>query len=160
MPDDLTLAVVTAAVTGALSIVATYFATRGKIRHELLAQYDKDLRDRRMTAYGALWTLTEPLARYSPPKRLSGEGARSVSEDMRIWYFRNGIVLSKRARETYFKLQGGLTDEKLATGTEPLDEKALKALQDASRDLHTALCGDIGSRKPPMIGSKPRRRDE
>lgn len=156
MPDDLTLAVVTAGVTAALSIVTTYFATRGKIRHELLAQYDKDLRDRRMTAYKALWTLTEPLARYSPPQPLSGEGARSLSSELRTWYFRNGIVLSKRAREAYFDLQEGLTDEKLAAGTEPLDEEPLKLLQNASRDLHTALCGDVGSRKPPMIGSKKR----
>ena len=80
MPEDLTIAVVTALVTAALSVATTYVALVTKIRRDLEAQYDKDLRERRMTAYAALWTLTEPLARYSPPKPLTAQGVRSLSD--------------------------------------------------------------------------------
>jgi hypothetical protein len=156
MPDDLTITVVTAGVTAALSVFATYFATVAKVRYELLAGYDKDVRERRLTAYGKLWTLGEPLARYSPPKPLSAEDARALSADMREWYFRDGIVMSEAAREAYFALQRELAGERVAReGAGPLNERDLKTLQDASRGLHTALCNDVGSRKPPMIGSKP-----
>lgn len=159
MPVDLKITVATAVVTAILSVFTTYFVTVAKIRHELLAQYDKDLRERRLTAYGALWTLTEPLARYSPPGPLTAEAVRSLSQLLRSWYFRDGIVMSKAAREAYFELQRRLTKEGLAGAASagPLGNVTLGKLQDASRDLHTALCGDIGSRKPPMIGSARRR---
>ena len=158
MPDGLTIAVVTSVVTAALSGFTTYFGARAKIRQDLLAELDRDLRKQRMTVYGELWTLAEPLARYSPPGPLTEEGIRGVSERMRCWYFRNGIVMSENARKAYFALQKKLNEDR-AGAAEPLDGKILKDLQDASRDLHTALCGDVGSRTPPMIGSAPRKKD-
>jgi hypothetical protein len=162
MPDALTVGVATAVVTAFLSGLTTYYGTKSKIRHDLLAQYDKDLRDRRLAAYSALWALTEPLARYSPPKPLSGLGARQLSERLRGWYFRDGIVLSKDARTAYFDLQKMLTEGPVAAAaesTKPFEGETLKALRGASSDLHTALCDDVGSRKPPMIG-KASRTDE
>jgi len=155
MPEYLMIPLVTAL----LSAATTYVALVTKIRRDLEAQYDKDLRDRRMTAYTALWALTEPLARYSPAEALSARGARSLSELLRGWYFSDGIVLSAKARDTYFELQRKLTAEPIAAAsarTEPLDRAVVKGLQDASRAMHTALCGDVASRRPPMIGSKDR----
>jgi hypothetical protein len=160
MPDVLTIAVVTTATTAALSGLTTYFGMKSKILNDLLAQYDKDLRDRRLRAYGALWTLSEPLARFSPIEPLTGAGARTVSQGMRGWYFRDGIVLSEAAREAYFSLQEALLKPRVAAAAAtPLDRDTLGGLWKASRDLHTALCVDIGSRKPPMIGFKASKKE-
>ncbi|MEA3041900.1 MAG: hypothetical protein QOC65_1389 [Sphingomonadales bacterium] len=163
MPDDLTAALVTAAVTAALTWGTTYYGMKAKIRHDLVAQYDKDLRDRRLTAYAALWALTEPLARFSPARPLSGKGAHLLSRTLRRWYFRDGLLLSAKARKAYFALQNGLTGKDVAAasaGSEPLDPVVVEKLRKASTVLHTALCGDVGSRNPPMIGGPEQTGDE
>lgn len=152
---------VTALVTAVLSVGTTYVALITKIRRDLEAQYDKDLRERRMTAYGPLWALSEPLARYSPPKALTPDGARLLSQQLRKWYFRNGMVLSATARDAYFELQKLLAKGPIAAAsarTEPLGEDDIEKLKIASRAMHTALCDDVGSRRPPMIGSHDRER--
>jgi hypothetical protein len=132
-----------------------------RIRSDLEANYDKDLRDRRLNAYTALWALSEPLARYSPPEPMTARGARRLSERLRSWYFRHGIVLSGTARKAYFALQEALTAPTLAASaasTEPLDPGQVKALHDASTELHKRLSRDVGSRRPPMIADGPKTR--
>ena len=149
----------TVIVTTLLSVPATYLAMSTKIRRDLEAQYDKDLRERRLIAYAALWALTEPLAIYSPPEPLSPHGARALSQRLRSWYFRDGMVLSTRARDAYFTLQKLLTAETIAAApapTRPLEEAALKDLRDASSAMRTALSRDVASRRPPMIASDNR----
>lgn len=156
MPDDLMSAMATALVAALLSFATTYVGLRTKIRRDLEAQYDKDLRERRMTAYSALWALTEPLAIYSPPRKLSGHGARALSERLRHWYFTDGIVLSREARKAYFALQKALTEKPLAAAavdTAALDATLVEPLQKISHDLRTALSRDLASRRPPMIAS-------
>jgi hypothetical protein len=161
MPENLMIAVGTALVTALLSAATTYLSLVTKIRGDLEAQYDKDLRERRLTAYAALWALTEPLARYSPPEALSPHGASSLSERLRSWYFRDGIVLSAAARNAYFALQKKLTAEPIAAGaarTRPLDQSVIEDLQQASSAMRTALARDVASRRPPMIASDDRGR--
>jgi hypothetical protein len=156
MPGDLMSAVATALVAAALSALTTYVGLRSKIHRDLEAQYDKDLRERRMNAYSALWALSEPLALYSPPRKLSGHGARAMSERLRHWYFTDGIVLSGEARKAYFALQKALTTDLLAAAaadTAALDTPLVEPLQKLSRNLHTALSKDVASRRPPMIAS-------
>ena len=153
MPDDLISA---RGCRAAERGPTTYVALRTKIRRDLEAQYDKDLRDRRMTAYSALWALTEPLAIYSPARKLSGDGARALSERLRHWYFTDGMVLSEEARTRYFDLQKALTTDLLtaaAAETADLDTPLLEPLQKASSKLRTALSSDVASRRPPMIAS-------
>ena len=147
IPEPIQIALVTAL----LSAATTYLALVTKVRRDLEAQYDKDLRDRRLAVYPALWGLSEPLARYSPAGPLSVEGARALSEKMRQWYFRDGLVMSLAARQAYFDLQSRLVDA--AAAAEPPDSNAFKGLQKASSIMHAALCGDVGSRRPPMIGA-------
>ena len=159
MPGDLMSAVVTALVAALLTAATTYIGLRTKIRRDLEAQYDRDLRERRMTAYASLWALTEPLAIYSPARKLSGHGARALSERLRHWYFTDGIVLSVKARKAYFDLQKALTTDSLAAtaaDTDALDTPVLKPLQEASSALRTALSNDLASRRPPMIASDDR----
>lgn len=156
MPDELMGAAATALVAALLSAATTYVALVTKIRRDLEAQYDKDLRERRLTAYAALWALTEPLALYSPVRELSGHGARALSERLRHWYFSDGMVLSEAARDSYFALQKKLTESRVAaaaTQTSPLDPPLVKGLQQASSAMRTALSRDVASRRPPMIAS-------
>lgn len=153
--EDLIIAVVTAL----LSAVTTYWAMGTKIRADLEAEYDKDLRERRLTAYKALWALTEPLALYSPPEAMSPEGARSLSERLRGWYFRDGIVLSTAARDAYFTLQKKLTAGPIATAaarTNPLDQADVEVLRNASSAMRTILSRDVASRRPPMLANDDR----
>jgi hypothetical protein len=156
IPGDLMIAAAAALVTALLSAGTTYVALVTKIRRDLEAQYDKDLRERRLAAYAALWALTEPLALYSPSEPLSPRGARSLSERLRSWYFSDGIVLSAAARNAYFTLQKKLTAEPIAAAparTKPLDPPVIEDLQKASSAMRTALSRDVASRRPPMIAS-------
>ena len=159
MSEDLLIAAATVLVPALLSAWLTYWALGARIRGELEAQYDKDLRDRRLAAYAGLWALTEPLARYSPPETLSPNGARSLSMRLRSWYFRDGIVLSVAARDAYFALQKRLTamPADAASGpADPLSDPVLDVLRAASSAMRTALARDVASRRPPMIASHDR----
>jgi len=159
MPGELMSAMATALVAALLSAATTYVALVTKIRRDLEAQYDRDLRERRMAAYAALWALTEPLALYSPARDLSGRGARALSERLRHWYFSDGMILSEAARDSYFALQKKLTAPalaKAATETSALDTPLVEELQKASSTMRTALSRDVASRRPPMIASDDR----
>lgn len=159
MSGELMSAIATALVAALLSAATTYVALVTKIRRDLEAQYDSDLRGRRLSSYAALWALTEPLALYSPPRKLSGHGAHALSERLRHWYFTDGMVLSAAARDSYFALQKALTAEPLAAlaaDTAPLDPPVVEPLRAASSTLRTALSRDVASRRPPMIASDER----
>ena len=158
---QLTIALVTAVATALIGGWASYVALGAKIRGELQAEYDKDLRNRRMEAYSALWALTEPLALYSPPEALTPDGARALSERLRAWYFRDGIVLSSAARDAYFALQKKLTAEPVAGAAAPfapLDPSDLETLRRASSAMRTILAGDVASRSPLMMAGDDRDR--
>jgi hypothetical protein len=150
IPEQMQIALATAL----LSALTTYLALVTKIRRDLEAQYDKDLRERRLKAYPALWALSEPLARFSPAREFCPDDARTLSQEMRKWYFREGLVMSMAAREAYFRLQGKLTAKTVAAAIPPLAFEVIEDLKKASSEMHNALCGDVGSRRPPMIGAR------
>ena len=58
---------VAAIVAGIFGIVGGFFSAFLKIRYDLRGEYDKDLRNKRLVAYQALWQELQPLAFYSPP---------------------------------------------------------------------------------------------
>lgn len=151
------------AVGGAL---ATWLGLHWKIRQGLQAQYDRDLRARRLRAYQHLWTLTEPMARYASPAPVTRETFERMATQLRHWYFHDGgIYLSDEARRAYFALQRALADA-LATAAGP---DALARVPDAagadagtldtweavvrraSSALRHALVGDVGARNRPML---------
>src|SRR5688572_2484830 len=91
------------AVAGLLSAVITYFSTRGKIRLELAAEYDKNLQENRLATYKELWAMLEPLAQYGRDQPVTYAVIRSISTDTRTWYFqKGGIYLTERSRKPYF----------------------------------------------------------
>lgn len=151
------------AVGGAL---ATWLGLHWKIRHDLMARYDRDLRVRRIKSYVRLWALTEPMARYAPPAPVTAETFRQMAVQLRRWYFHDGgIYLSDPARDAYFAMQTHIADA-LDAGDAPETALASHArrrsgdtkietpedcVRDASSRLRSALVGDVGSRNRPML---------
>ena len=139
----------------ALGAIGTYLGLHWKIRKELVAQYDQELRKERVRVYLELWALTEPLATYSPPGKVTTQTLKALSRDLRHWYFASGgLFLSENARDAYFALQKSIllndADHSQLNGTE-LSIPAQKALRKVASRLRTALTADIGSRFKPAI---------
>lgn len=143
-------------VLGALlGVIGTYLGLYWRVRQELEADYDKDLRSDRMDAYKALWKATQPLAKYSPPAPVTPAVLRLLSIDLRIWYFETGgIFLSRAARAAYFSLQDALT-ERIAAGDKdqarPLSEKDFEMIRKLGSQLRRVMTGDVGSRRDPLL---------
>jgi hypothetical protein len=150
---DVLLSLVASILTG---LVTAYFTSR-KVREDLEAKYDTDLRDRRLKVYAELWKLLEPLAKYSPPGPVTPRVLGQLSRALRSWYFdTGGLYLSEPARDAYFALQGALV---AAVGTGEaeidveLDPDAFEAIRKAGSDLRTHLAGDIGTRRRLMVST-------
>jgi len=151
------LSLITGLISGLISAGITYFATRSKVRLELIVEYDKKLRAERLDAYKLLWKELKPLAKYSAENPLTYQIIRQMSEKMRDWYFDEGggIYLSKQSREPYFKLKKSMQkiidDENLQSEKdEPLQINPKNILEQGSV-LRESLSDDIGTRREPFI---------
>lgn len=153
------------AVAGLASAVLTYFSTRGKIRLELAAEYDKNLQENRLATYQKLWAMLEPLATFGRDEPVTYAVIRKISTDTRKWYFREGgIYLTERSRKPYFHwkkvMQEVLDDPDLAAqpdleigefDTNKRQQKTkidrLGSILGAGSSLRTALSDDIGTKR-------------
>lgn len=73
--------------------------TNQKFRDDLRAEYDKDLRERRIEVYKGLWHLLQYLGRYDRPKPLTPQTLQELTVEMRKWYFGGGgLYLSEKSR--------------------------------------------------------------
>jgi len=151
-------AVVAAVTSGLASAVVggalTYVTAVLKIRRDLAAQYDADLRRDRITVYKQLWCKLEPLAKYAPAKALTCDDAHGLATALRSWYFEEGgLFLSEPARNAYFGLQ-----EALKTVSEHskqrLPDPMLALLMERGSELRTQLTRDVGTRAQPMLSEK------
>jgi hypothetical protein len=145
-------AILLAAVIGAVSGI---LSTSWKTRKDLEAQYDIDLRKRRIEAYKALWKELEILADYSPPGELTHDGLRTLSEALRHWYFdRGGLFLSVKTRGPYFNLQQALTAVSAVDdggGNDPLDEYTATVVKTLGSRLRTSTTEDVATRVGPRL---------
>jgi hypothetical protein len=138
-----------------LGAVSSYLGLYWKVKKELEAQYDKDLRAERLRVYATLWKLLEPLAKYSRSGPLSAASLQKLSVDLRQWYFGvGGLFMSERTRSTYFALQDELT-QRMAIPREHLDhelsDQDFESIREKGSRLRTATTVDVGSRKEPLI---------
>ena len=79
-----------------------------KVGQDLLIEYDKDLRMRRIACYEKLLNLMLPLAKYPEPDPLSYSKLSLLSVNLRRWYFEGGgLYMSEETRNKYFDLQDG-----------------------------------------------------
>jgi hypothetical protein len=140
-------------VTGALG---TYFGLYWKIREELVAKYDQELRAERVKQYTLLWHATEPLAKYSAPAPVTVASLHQLAIALRQWYFGGGgMFLSDRARDAYFALQDSIAAASTSPPSASADGDAAvdsePAIRKASSRLRTVLTADVGSRKRPIL---------
>jgi len=78
--------------------VGTYLGLYWKVRQELVAKYDQELRAERIKHYASLWQITEPLAKYVPPGPVTYSALYSLAKRLRQWYFsEGGIFMTDRA---------------------------------------------------------------
>ena len=158
MPAAL-LTLITGFISGALTAIVTYYSAYAKARLDLTVEYDKELRQSRLTAYQDLWTHLKPLAPYSPPAPITYAIAKRTSEELRDWYFeRGGIYLSREARGPYFdlkeELQRIIDNHHLQQKPDvELDKKHLEALHHPGTALRAALSNDIGTRRQSFLRS-------
>jgi hypothetical protein len=144
-------------ISAAITVVITYFSTRSKIRLDLTAEYDKELRKDRLDVYKVLWALLMPLARFSPETPLTYQLVKDTSEHMRDWYFYiGGIYLSRMTRDPYFELkeamQAIIDDSRLSKQPDkPLEDPKVATLLEKGRSLRASLADDIGTRRGPFI---------
>src|SRR4051794_22361935 len=94
------------AMVGALATgTSAFFTTRAQMRRDLVYNYDKDLRARRITAYATLYKLTGNMPRYwttNPPR----DALLGWADEFDKWYFgeSGGLFLSNNARAAYLSL--------------------------------------------------------
>lgn len=156
-----TIAIIGLLASALVGAIATYSVAVLRIRGELRNKYDMDLRGRRIGVYLELWKLLEDLPKYARPKQLTRGDLGSLSVSLRQWYFqKGGLFLSKKGRDTYFRLQDAITEEleSRTPSDEPLDEVTYQALRRLGHDLREALALDVGTRKDLKGQAATRRR--
>lgn len=154
MTEQTIWSILAALGSAVLGGVGTYLTTVLKIRQELSAQYDSDLRHDRIIAYRELWKCLEPLARYAPPGEFTHAGAQDLAKALRTWYFENGgLFLSEPARDAYFGLQDVLTTLE-GSSAEVILGPTLDKLRAAGSALRTKLSEDVGTRAKGMLQSQ------
>lgn len=150
------LPLITAIVSALITAVVTYFATRSKVRFDLMIEYDKKLREERLDSYKLLWKELKPLARYSAENELTYEIIRETAGKMRDWYFDEGggIYLSKQSREPYFDLKKSMQriiDNENLKNQNELPEDDLDKILKRGSILRESLSDDIGTRRESFI---------
>lgn len=128
-----------------------------KFRKDLEAEYDKDLRAKRIEVYKELWSHLGLLARYDRPKPLNRKTLKELTTAMREWYFQiGGLYLSEETRKAYFDLKEIIKNDLEGSDFRDDKEKELasadleKLIAQASL-LRSHLTHDIGTRKTSAI---------
>lgn len=142
-------------ITGLLGIVSgivgTYLTAILKFRKDLEAEYDKDLRSRRLDVYKTLWNHLQLVARYDRPKPLTLSTLEELTIAMRTWYFNEGgIYLSEPTRAKYFALKEAirqLLETQNASANQELDKDDSQRILDLASLLRASMTSDVGTRK-------------
>lgn len=151
--------IVIALFTGIFGIVAgalvAYVGAVVKFRKDLEAEYDKDLRSKRLESYKNLWKYLQLLARYDRPKPLNIQTITELTNSIRQWYFEEGgLYLSEATRKTYFDLKKAIQiiieSNKYRTD-ELLDKKDSADILEKASLLRASLTKDVGTRKSSPI---------
>ncbi|BAM01375.1 MULTISPECIES: hypothetical protein [Caldilinea] len=142
-------------ITGLLGIVSgivgTYLTAILKFRKDLEAEYDKDLRSRRLDVYKTLWNHLQLVARYDLPKPLTPSTLEELTIAMRTWYFNEGgIYLSEPTRARYFELKEAIKlvlETQNASSNQELNEHDRQRVLNLASLLRASMTSDVGTRK-------------
>jgi hypothetical protein len=158
MDDKVQAAILSGVLSAIVTGVVTYFATVVKIRRELEASYDRDLREKRIEVYKDLWKHLEPLARYARPHPFSRAIAKDLTQTLRFWYFETGgLFLSERTRDAYFAVQEALKqicEDKTPGEDHLVSEEGFETIIKKGSTLRTQMTLDVGTRKRPLTDER------
>jgi hypothetical protein len=144
----------TAVVSGLIGVIASYLGIRWKIKKDLEAKFDASLRDLRLDAYQALWTLLKALPVFARQGYPSQPELEELATSLKDWYFeQGGLYLSEKARESYFRLQRALHDLLASNRWQEariarLDPNSYEHLRRIGSRLRRSMVLDVGTRNP------------
>jgi hypothetical protein len=144
--DNTLLAAIIGAIAG---ILGTYLGAILKFRKDLEAEYDKDLREKRIGEYKKLWELTQDFPKYARARPFGLQDAQKLMAALHGWYFQGGgLFLSDSSRPAYFDFKDALQELiKASKKDQPLDCEKDSRAHAKCHALRTALAGDVGTRK-------------
>jgi hypothetical protein len=152
--DPATAGIVAGILSGVAGAAVTGWVTLRKVRSDLQAEYDKDLRSKRLTKYLEIWPKFAPLAT-TKLQDVRKADVEAFSIELRRWYFaEGGVYLSSSAMDVYNLLQTEIT-----AATEKAGEFAQS---DAARirffasSLRTRMTEDLGTRRRPLLFRRSR----
>jgi hypothetical protein len=159
MEEQVDTNIVNAIITALIGLVSgailAYLGAVLKFRKDLEADYDKDLRNKRIEAYKDLWSHLQLLARYDRPKPLNRQTLEDLTIAMREWYFEvGGLYLSEEARKSYFDLKQTIKDfldSDKYRGKKALDIADEELILEKASLLRARLTKDVGTRKSSPI---------
>jgi hypothetical protein len=148
-------------VAGVLSGVAAAgisgFVTLRKVRSDLVADYDKDLRARRLEHYLRIWPEFAPLAT-TKTQGLTKEELGRFSDVLRQWYFTGaGVYFSRSAMDVYNILQREIAN--VADPDHALTEREVAVIRFFASSLRTRMTEDLGTRRRPLVFGRSRLAD-
>jgi len=146
---EITDTVIAALASAKFGGLLAYLTMSVKVRKDLVAKYDMDLRNRRIEVYQELWKYLQPLAMYSRSKLFSKAVALQLHNDLRTWYFEvGGIFLSESTRDSYFNLQEKLREieENQEISDDNNEIPDFESLRKLGSTLRTAMARDVGTR--------------
>jgi hypothetical protein len=147
------IAIVSGVVSGLGAAALSGWVTLRKVRRDLEAAYDSDLRGKRLDHYLALWPRFSCLA-ITKREMLTHAVLQDFSDDLRSWYFNEGGLFMSRASQYFYNQLQRKIASSLSAG-EDLDEGDLGEVRFLASSLRTRLTEDIGSRRSSMF-SPPR----
>jgi len=156
MPDTLQ-SVLIGAVSGAVSAVVTYYATRARSRLDLSVTRETALHDARLTAYKKLWPMFEDLSRYGRAQPVTYEILKSVSDRTRTWYYEEGgLYLTPASRDPYFRWKRALQTllDNPAYRNDPKREVPrpdVDGMTEILSELHKSLSDDLDTRRTRLF---------
>jgi hypothetical protein len=109
---------------------------------------DTDLRERRIKVYAPLWRLTGILPLWPRNDELEYRHLKSLSRDLREWYFESGgMYLSTEARTAYGAVQKSLKSIYSRSDVERVSEDDYDRIQDKCSTLRSRMTDDLLSRR-------------
>jgi hypothetical protein len=147
--------ILVALISGLIGFIPTYLGAIVKFRKDLEAEYDKDLRNKRIVVYKDLWKRLQPLAKYSPPEPITYNKIKEILSSLRQWYFEiGGLFMSENSRVSYFTLMDKLketTEHFTQRDDNLLPEEIYEDIRQLSSNLRTYLSKDVGTRQRPRL---------
>jgi hypothetical protein len=135
----------------------SWVTTNARLRRELELLYDRELREKRVAAYSALWRKTKRVPRARLRGEVTGESLQAVREDWHNWYYdEGGIYMSVSVRDAYFAAAAALQTAADAASGRDVDDDEYARVYQRTKALRDALTADIGARVEPQVGSNRR----